>query len=158
MSIIDKIKIIVDKVGGLSFMYDDWNRINVRVSKMARSVENEEESKERAREGRLPACFVIIPAQGVIDTSFSIYKDMPTLYINFCIDTELDFDGLENDSLIDKMKQKAMEFIYHYNASGLFEPLPAQIEYRPLYNILADNLTGVMLTIKAKEIDGKCFV
>jgi len=158
MSVIEKIKIIVDKVGGLEFMYDDWNRVDKRVSNMARSIETPEELKEPAREGKLPGCFVIIPSQGAIDTSFSIYKDTPLLFINFCIDTEFDFDGLRNESLINRMKDKAMDFIYHYNTSGLFEPLPQIVEYMPLYNILADNLTGIQIKIRAKEIEGKCYI
>lgn len=155
MTVIDKIRLVVETIGGLSFMYDDWNRVNKRADMLVRSNEPVSPDDTQA-EGRLPSCFVILPASGQFDTRAANYRDAPDLQICFCIDSELDFDGLQNDTLVEQMKLKCKQFIAAYNDSGMFEPLPDLIDYRPLYDILEANLTGVYINIRAFEVAGYC--
>lgn len=154
--VIEKLKQIVDSVGGLAFLYDDWNRVDKRADMLYRSGEVVP-GEDKQAEGVLPACFVILPAAGQFDTRAANFRDAPELQVCFCIDADKDFDGLQNESLIEQMKEYARRFICAYNNSGLFEPLPEIIQYRPLYDILQANLTGIYLNIQAFELQGECY-
>lgn len=151
MSLINKLIDLVETKLNVPVLFNDWHRLNVETSKISKSISN--------KDPKFPAVYIIIPARGSIDSRFGRYRETSQLTINFLIETleRSDFDGIENDSRIDKMKQLAIRFLYHYEKSRLFEPLPEIIEFNDLYMVTDNSLTGLSITIPVKELEGICF-
>ena len=77
---------------------------------------------------------------------------MPETQIAFLIGTEQDFDGEENDELVEKMKRLAEMFIIALNESGDFEMIDGEeITYQVPYDTMDDNLTGVIINLPIVE-------
>jgi len=153
MNIQEKLKKVTQYVNPtLTYMYDDWNRFNKRISKLEKA-----DTVEVLGVAKLPGVFVLLQASGRFHLKNGNLRDYPDLQIVFLRDALKDFDGLCNDTLIEEMKSLAIEWVLAYNTSGLFEPLPEDIFYSPIYEMLADRVTGVMLSIRAEELIGGCW-
>lgn len=152
MTIQDKLKAVTTTVDStLTYMYDDWHRFNKRVSKLAKA--------DVATLGvdKLPGVFVLLQPSGRFHLANGNLRDYPDYQVCFLRDANREFDGLANDTLVEQMKLLAIKWILAYNASGYFEPLPKDLTYSPIYEMLADKLTGVMLSIRVEELTGRCF-
>lgn len=151
MSLVNTIIKIIEDNLKVPCLFDDWNRLNKETSKLRKSIED--------HDYKFPAVYIVIPSQGTIDTRFGRYRETTQLNINFVIETleRADFDGIENESRIEQMKQLAIRFLHFFNQSDFFESLPDTIEFRNLYMITDNSLTGVSITILAKELIGTCF-
>lgn len=150
MALINDIIELVESKLNVPCLFSDWQRLNKETDKLSKSTSEQDY--------KFPAVYIIIPAQGTFDTRFGRIRETTQLYVNFVIETleRSDFEGLENNSRIEQMKSLAKRFIYHYNKSELFEALPDTIAFQNLYMITDSSLTGVSLTIQAKELIGEC--
>ena len=81
-------------------------------------------------------------------------RDFPNCMLAFIDKTDFDFDGKENDEVLERCKNLAMEFVLTANASGLFEPVTGDVRYSVLYDKLDVNVTGVVIELQLREKQG----
>jgi hypothetical protein len=57
------------------------------------------------------------------------------------------------------MKYLAANFVREVNKSGLFEAIPdkTEIPYQAVYDMLDQNVTGVIITLNLREVTGENF-
>lgn len=140
----DKVKEIVDGMGRLNFIYDDWARANVRLDRE-----------------KLPAFVFILPTSGSMHYKNNNFRDAPYCLFAFLDiadgdNREFDFDGSENEKTVERMKAEARRFVVALQKSGKFEPISETINYSVVYDELDVNLTGVTIEMQLKEIEGIC--
>jgi hypothetical protein len=134
-----KIRQIVETIQGLSYEFNDWTRANIKLDT-----------------GALPTCLYLLPVSGQIINKNGNFRDWPNAQIAFMDKTNFDFEGEENEPVIEQMKNYARQFILKINNSGIFAPLPENIPYKVVYDQLDVNLTGVVIEIQLKELKGNC--
>ncbi|MDR2929074.1 MAG: hypothetical protein LBV41_12880 [Cytophagaceae bacterium] len=139
MRIDEKVKEIIEGIGGLSFEFNDWSRSNYTLSKTV-----------------LPACLYILPVSGTLLNKNGRLRDRPNAMIAFLDLAELDFDGTTNEPTVERMKGFAKRFIAAVNRSGWFRQVPENIPYSVVYDKLSDNVTGVVLNLELEELTGDC--
>ncbi|MCE8465876.1 hypothetical protein [Bacteroides nordii] len=132
-----KIKQVVDKIEGLHYLFDNWATANVRLDS-----------------DKLPAMLNVLPISGVISLTKNKLKDFPNCLFAFLDKAEFDFDGQGNDITVEKCKSLAKMFILHMNESELFEQIEGDIPYSVVYDKLDVNVTGIVIEIKVKELNG----
>lgn len=137
MTVEAKIKSIVEEMKGITYIFDNWATANVRLDSSA-----------------MPAVLNLLPVSGRFNLGKTQLKDFPNCMIAFIDKSDLDFDGTENDGIIERCKNLAKEFILRLNASGLFEHVDDDIPYSVIYDKLDVNLTGVVIEMQLKEIKG----
>lgn len=108
------------------------------------------------RDIKRPVIIYVLPAFGSLYPTWNQTTDRPTSMIAFLAKTDFDFKTCENDQLMQAMKVLAAEFIQAVNKSGMFEPIPVkeEIPYQAVYDHLDENVTGIMITVKLKELTG----
>lgn len=74
--------------------------------------------------------------------------------IAFADKAMFDFDGVENDAIIERCKEYAESFILELNKSGLFEWVSDEVPYSVFYDKLDVNVTGIVIELKLKEVQG----
>lgn len=132
-----KINKVVQMMGNLHYVFDNWHTANFRL-------DNES----------LPAVINVLPVSGEFNVTRNRLRDWPHCMLAFIDRTDFDFDGKENDKVLERCKNYAMEFILTANASGLFEQIDGSVNYSVLYDKLDVNVTGVVLDLQLKEKDG----
>lgn len=137
MTVEQKIKTIVDKMEGVTYIFDNWQAANVRLDKES-----------------LPAVLNVLPVSGVFNLGVTQLKDCPNCMLAFMDKTHFDFDGTENDRIIEGCKNLAKEFILSLNSSGLFKPVSGDIPYSVFYDKLDVNVTGIVIELKLEETMG----
>ena len=110
----------------ISYKFNDWTRANVNFDFK-----------------QLPVCLYILPVSGQINFKNGNVRDNPNALIAFLDKAEFDFEGVENEVTVERMKYYAVEFISRVNQSGLFKQLPENIPYSVVYDKLDVNLTGI---------------
>lgn len=86
-----------------------------------------------------------------------IVREMAQVSVGFLTtQPELDFDGMHNETLIDDMKDIALDFIARISSAGVVEITSDTIDIRSIYDGDDRNLTGVFVTLDCKEIQGQC--
>ena len=74
--------------------------------------------------------------------------------IAFADKAKFDFDGVENDEVIERCKGYAVQFIRELNRSELFEWVSDEVPYSVFYDKLDVNVTGIVIELKLKEVQG----
>ena len=126
ISVERKIASIAEKLEGVTYLFDNWVTANVRLDKMP-----------------LPAIINLLPASGKFVISRTQLRDCPNCMIAFVDKTAFDFDGVENDEVIREL-----------NRSGLFEWVSDEVPYSVFYDKLDVNVTGIVIELKLKEVQG----
>jgi hypothetical protein len=139
LNVKDKVKSIVEKIEGLSFEYNDWTRANVTENKRS-----------------YPTCLYLLPVSGSLVLHNGIFRDAPNALIAFIDLDELDFEGEQNDKIMEQMKDFARQFIVGVDKSGLFKPIGENFRYTSIWDKLDDNVTGIVLEIRLEELQGVC--
>lgn len=139
MRVDQKVRQIVEGICGLSFEFNDWTRANVKLDK-----------KE------LPTCLYLLPVSGQLRNKNGNFRDYPNALIAFLDKVDLDFEGKDNEPTVERMKAYAKKFIQAVNNSGMFESLPEDVAYSVVYDKLDANLTGVVIQVQLKELQGSC--
>ena len=106
MTVEQKIKKIVDSMEGVSYLFDNWQTANIRLDKI-----------------KLPAVLNLLPVSGTFNLGRQQLRDCPNCMMAFMDKTKFDFDGTENDAVIEGCKNKAKEFILLLNMSGMFKEI-----------------------------------
>lgn len=101
-----------------------------------------------------PTIVYILPPSGELDISYHDARDFPLTRIAFLANTELDFEGDENDGIIEYMKRLCVTFIMYLNESGLFSKVYGRVSYQVVYDHLDDNVTGIIVDIPLREEQG----
>jgi len=133
-----KIHKIVDSMGAdVAYQFMNWAQANVELDRVDK-----------------PSVIYILPPAGELDFGWAQVKDRPDAQIAFVAPTDFDFDGEENDDIIEQMKRLCIRFIKKLNESGLFEQIEGRQPYRVLYDYLDRNVTGIVIEPKLKEEQG----
>ena len=132
-----KIKSIVEQMEGVTYIFENWATANVKLDNVS-----------------LPAILNVLPASGTFNLGKTQLKDYPYCMIAFIDKSDLDFDGTENDGIIERCKNLAKEFILRLNTSDLFEPVDGDILYSVIYDKLDVNVTGIVIEAQLKESRG----
>ena len=132
-----KIASVVETMGNLTYVFDNWRTANFRLDKES-----------------LPAVINVLPVSGVMNVTDRKLRDFPNCMLAFVDKADFDFDGKDNDEILERCKNLAMEFILTANASGLFEPISGDVRYSVLYDKLDVNVTGVVIELQLREKQG----
>lgn len=133
-----KIRHIVENMGeDVQYFFSNWAQANVALDKVTR-----------------PSIIYVLPPSGSLTFCRGQVKDAPNSQIAFVCHTKFDFDGAENDGIIEAMKRLCIRFVKAFNASGLFEMIDGQLGYRVLYDHLDVNVTGIVIEPTLKEEEG----
>lgn len=143
-SVEGKIKSIIEEMG-ISYLFEDWSRANLKLDKIA-----------CLKEGRFPCCINLLPVSGTFTFRSGLVKDGPNCLIAFADKAEFDFNGDDNQTVVERMKKLAMMFIGRCEESGFFEPIEGDIYYSVFYDKLDVNITGIVVEAKLKEAVGVC--
>lgn len=137
MTVEQKIKSIVEEMEGVTYIFDNWATANVKIDSSA-----------------MPAVLNVLPVSGRFNLGKTQLKDYQNCMFAFMDKTDFDFDGTENNEIIERCKNLAKEFILRLNESGMFEPLDDEMPYSIFYDKLDVNVTGITIEIQLKEIKG----
>lgn len=137
MTIIEKIKRSVEAATGLPFLYHAAGEINELI----------------ARAGELPVAYSFLIDSGTIDDVNGRYHERVTLAVMFCDKTEFDFNALENEQIIDRMKVKAYKWLQSLRMSNVLRIVSVNNTQR-LYDNTTDILTGFAVNITIEDVAG----
>lgn len=89
--------------------------------------------------------------------SSDIIREIASVSVGFMTFQEkLDYDGIQNETYIDAMKDVALDFIARVKASGDVVITSDNYDIRSIYNEDDRNLTGVFVTFDCREVQGQC--
>lgn len=137
MTIIEKIKQSVEGATGMPFLYHAAGELNEIV----------------ARCGELPVAYSFLIDSGTIDDLNGRYHERVTLAVMFCDKTEFDFNALENEKIIDRMKVKAYKWMQSLRMSNALRVISVNNTQR-LYDNTTDILTGFAVNITIEDVAG----
>lgn len=121
----------------IEYRYCNWAQANVALDRIDR-----------------PTIIYVLPPSGILNFGWNQVKDSPNAQIAFIIPTDFDFDGEENEDLIEQMKRLSIRFIQALNESGMFDQIEGNVPYRVLYDHLDQNVTGIIIEPTLKEEEG----
>lgn len=127
---------------GAVYMYDTWERINLRADKL-----------------KIGDVLVgeLLPTGGMIDTSFApVVREQRNTSIVFMTHCDLDFEGASVGLIIDDMLALAKRYLVRLDASLVFEPVGNDVEWQVLIDRLDANMAGVALSLTLKDNQGEC--
>lgn len=127
---------------GAVYMYDTWERINLRADKL-----------------KIGDVLVgeLLPTGGMIDTSFApVVREQRNTSIVFMTHCDLDFEGASVGLIIDDMLALAKRFLVRLDESMIFEPVGNDVEWQVLIDRLDANMAGVALSLTLKDYQGEC--
>lgn len=127
---------------GAVYMYDTWERINLRADKL-----------------KIGDVLVgeLLPTGGMIDTSFApVVREQRNTSIVFMTHCDLDFEGASVGLIIDDMLALAKRFLVRLDESMIFEPVGNDVEWQVLIDRLDANMAGVTLSLTLKDNQGEC--
>ena len=137
MTIIEKIKQSVECATGMPFLYHAAGELNELI----------------ARCGELPVAYSFLIDSGTIDDVNGRYHERVTLAVMFCDKTEFDFNALENEQIIDRMKVKAYKWMQSLRMSNVLRVVSVNNTQR-LYDNTTDILTGFAVNITIEDVAG----
>lgn len=137
MTIIEKIKQSVEGATGMPFLYHAAGELNELI----------------ARCGELPVAYSFLIDSGTIDDVNGRYHERVTIAVMFCDKTEFDFNALENEQIIDRMKVKAYKWMQSLRMSNALRVVSVNNTQR-LYDNTTDILTGFAVNITLEDIAG----
>ena len=137
MTIIEKIKQSVEGATGMPFLYHAAGELNELI----------------ARCKELPVAYSFLLDSGTIDDVNGRYHERVTLAVMFCDKTEFDFNALENEGVIDRMKVKAYKWIQSLRMSNALRVVSVNNTQR-LYDNTTDVLTGFAVNITLEDVAG----
>lgn len=133
-----KVSKIVESLGeDVCYQFCNWAQANVELDKVDK-----------------PTIVYVLPPSGTLHFSWREVLDRPSSQIAFVSPTDFDFDGSENDGIIEAMKRLCIRFILALNKSGYFEEIEDDLPYQTLYDHLDQNVTGIVVSPILKEIAG----
>lgn len=99
-----------------------------------------------------PVAVLYIFRDGTIDLTNGMWNEVAEVNVLFLThQSELDFDALQNDALLDSMADVARRFVGDLIASGTGEIVDNNITVRGLYDFDDKNTTGVSLQFRFRS-------
>lgn len=136
-----KVRRVVESMGeDVEYHFASWAQVNVTLDHVTK-----------------PSIIYILPASGVLKFKRQQVLDRPQSIIAFVAPTDFDFEGAENDLVVESMKRLCVRFVKAVNDSGMFEPIEGDIPYQVPYDTMDDNVTGVIVTFQLREVDGMTY-
>lgn len=133
-----KVRSVVESIGeDVEYLFMNWSQANVAIDSITK-----------------PSVVYVLPPSGKLDFGYARVKDFPETQIAFLSPTDFDFDGTENDNIIEQMKRLAIKFVKALNASEYFEVIEGKHPYQVVYDFLDQNVTGVVLNLPLEEVEG----
>lgn len=133
-----KVKAVAESLGdGVQYLFMNWAQANVAMDEVVK-----------------PSVVYVLPPSGTLDFDYARVKDYPETQIGFLSPTDFDFDGTENDNVIERMKRLAIRFVKALNESECFKLIEGKLSYQVVYDFLDQNVTGIVLSIPLEEVDG----
>lgn len=136
MTVQEKIKQVIESLGEV-YLHENWQTANVRIDKMP-----------------LPCVLNVLPVSGAFQFGTSRVKDKPNCMIAFMDKSDFDFDGQNNDVVVERCKCRAMAFLIELGRSGLFKQVTGDIRYSVFYDRMDVNVTGIVIEFTPEEIQG----
>lgn len=137
MTIIEKIKQSVETATGMPFLYHAAGEINELI----------------ARAGALPVAFAFLLDSGTIEDVNGRFHERVTFAVVFADKTQFDFNALENERIIDRMKIKAMRWLSSLRLSSDLNLVQVNSTQR-VYDNTTDILTGYAVNVTIEELAG----
>lgn len=135
-TVAEKVRAIAKKMNGIGYLFENWHTANVRIdSKM------------------LPVMLNVLPVTGTIRVDSQL-RDYPNCLFAFMDKVELDANGDDANSVVERCKAYAEEFILRLNQSGMFEPISGEVRYSVFYDRLDVNVAGVTIEVTLRERSG----
>ena len=133
-----KVRVVVESLGdGVQYLFMNWAQANVAMGEVVK-----------------PSIVYVLPPSGKLDFGYARVKDYPETQIGFLCPTDFDFDGADNDNVIERMKRLAIRFVKALNESEYFEFIEGRLSYQVVYDFLDQNVTGIVLSMPLEEVDG----
>lgn len=133
-----KVRAVVERMGeDIAYLFCNWAQANVAIDRID-----------------YPTIVYVLPASGDFYFSWNEVKDYPEAQICFLAPTDFDFEGDENDGIVEAMKRLAIRFIRALNESGYFATIEGKLPYKVLYDHLDANVTGIVITPVLEEEEG----
>ncbi len=133
-----KVRKVAESLGkDIRYLFYNWAQANVELDKVAG-----------------PAIIYVLPASGSLDFTWREVLDRPDSQLAFVAPTDFDFEGSKNDGIIEAMKRLCIRFIKALNDSGYFEEIDGEQRYQVLYDHLDHNVTGIVIELSLKEVEG----
>lgn len=133
-----KVRQVVASLGDdVHYMFKNWAQANEEIDRLVG-----------------PTVIFVLPPSGTLDMHYSMVRDYPECQIAFVTSTDFDFEGAENDNLVEQMKRLCVRFLVALNHSGLFELVEGAVPYRVLYDTFDENVTGIAITLTLQEEEG----
>lgn len=133
-----KVRRIVESMDeDVAYLFMNWSQANVAMDAVTK-----------------PSVVYVLPPSGKLDFGYARVKDYPETQIAFLSPTDFDFDGTENDNIIEQMKRLAIKFVKTLNASEYFELIEGKLSYQVVYDYLDQNVTGIVLNLPLEEMEG----
>lgn len=137
MTIIEKIKQSVEVATGMPFLYHAAGELNELL----------------ARCSSLPVAYSFLIDSGTIDDVNGQYHERVTLAVMFCDKTAFDFNAIENEQIIDRMKVKAYKWLTALRSSIDLQIVSINNTQR-LYDNTTEILTGYAVNITLEDMRG----
>lgn len=137
MTIIEKIKQSVEGATGVPFLYHAAGELNELI----------------ARCESLPVAYSFLIENGAIDDVNGRYHERVTIAVIFCDKTEFDFNAIENEQIIDRMKVKAFKWLQSLRMNNALRVVSVNNTQR-LYDNTTDVLTGYAVNITIEDVAG----
>lgn len=137
MTIIDKLKNSIERATGMPFLYHAAGELNELI----------------ARASSMPVAFAFLVDSGTIQDTNGIFHERITLAVMFTDKTQFDFNALENEEIIDKMKIKAFRWLYALRTDSDLQVVSINNTQR-LYDTTTDILTGYAVNVTIEEVTG----
>ena len=139
MTVQEKIKEIAARIEDTDYLFANWAQANVILDNIKR-----------------PTILYLLPPAGDFAVKYNRVHDQPQTQIGFLAPTTFDFEGEENDEIIEAMKTIFLDFLRELNKGEYFEPIDAtNIHYQVVYDKLDVNLTGIIVTLTLKEVEAR---
>lgn len=139
MTVEQKVKSVAETMEGLTYVFENWTKADIRIERFP-----------------LPAMVNLLPVSGSFKLKNNQFKDQPNCMFAFFDKSERDSNGSEYDTVVDRCKALAMEFIVKLNNSGLFEPIEGEISYSVSLDKLSTSVSGIIVSVQLKELKGVC--
>lgn len=138
MTIIDKLKATIHRALGeqFPFYYDTPNTLNLRLDN-----------------ARFPCAFLHVIESGAVRNEVGILREQLTCQVLFTSPSSLDFDGIENERIINGLKHDAFVWLQVLNRNNVLTLDSIEGTTR-LYATEDAILTAFGVTIRVTEIEG----
>lgn len=144
----------IAREAGLTYMCETWPRANLRFDKFRRQPDGSVKTDDGET---LPALLYVQPISGgLVFTETGFLKDSPQTLLAFAEQMPLDYTGEQAQTIVERLKGIAADFVGRMNRSGFFEQIDGRVNYSISFDRLDANLCIFTITPEVRELVGVC--